>query len=472
MKKLVLTIVSVACFANLATAQVDKAALEARKKELSEGLKKAEAEVKGAPTKPKSHLNYAIALLDVASYPDSTLAGLDIEAPFKALDAISELNKLDAKGSLKKDVAKLYDEKKVYQAFMNIGVLKYQGKDYKTSFRFMSKASEVSPKDTIAAMYTGVVAQLSNNDKAAGDAYEKYVDLGGKDMAILYGLSQIYKNAKNEEKALAVIDKGISLYPDNKDLRNEKFNLLISFNRIDQAIETLEKQPNKDAATYSNLGLLFENKMSGFKDQANKIAEKSSKIGEFQKRIDSQKGQIDAFTDEVKRLKNKLKTTPPKQKASIQQQITLNEADIKEKTKILEGYVADKANAEKTVGDPAANAAQLAELQVKIKEIREKVPAYYENALKLDPTYYDALYQLGALNYNDAAEIKRVVNSMDMETFKKEGKSYEDKIAAKYKEALPYFEKAFEVKKDEDLKEIMKQIYREIKDEAKLQKLN
>lgn len=472
MKKIVLTILTIGFIANVAMAQQDKAAIEAAKKDIADKAKKAEEDVVKNPLKPKSHLNRAIALLDLASFPDSTLSGLDIEAPFKALEAIKEAQKLDPKGSLSKDIQKLYDDKKVYQAFMNIGVIKYQGKNYGTSYKYMAKASEVSPKDTLAAMYTGVVAQLSNNEKGAQTAYESYINLGGKDMAILYGLSQIYKNQKDEQKALAIVDKGIALYPDNKDLKNEKFNLLISFNRIDQAIETLDKQANKDAATFSNLGLLYENKMSGFKDQANKIAEKSTKIGEFQKRIDSQKGQIDAFTDEVKRLKNKLKTTPPKQKASIQQQITLNEADIKEKTKTLEGYIADKANAEKSVGDPAANAAQLAELNVKIKEIREKVPTYYESALKLDPTYYDALYQLGALNYNDAADIKRVVNSMDMETFKKEGKNYEEKIANKYKEALPYFEKAFKIKKDEDLKEIMKQIYRELKDEAKLQELN
>jgi len=472
MKKIVLTILTIGFIANVAMAQQDKAALDAAKKDLSEKAKKAEEDVTKNPTKPKSHLNRAIALFDVASFPDSTLSGLDIEAPFKALDAIKEAQKLDPKGSLAKDIQKLYDDKKVYQAFMNIGVIKYQGKDYKTSYKYMAKASEVSPKDTIAAMYTGVVAQLSNNEKGAQTAYENYINMGGKDMAILYGLSQIYKNQKDEQKAIAIIDKGIELYPTNRDLKNEKFNLLISFNRIDQAIETLEKQSNKDAATFSNLGLLYENKMAGYKDQANKIAEKSSKIGEFQKRIDSQKGQIDAFTDEVKRLKKKLATTPPKQKASIQQQITLNEADIKEKTKVLEGYVADKANAEKSVGDPAANATQLADLTAKVKEIRDKVPAYYESALKLDPTYYDALYQLGALNYNDAADIKRVLNSMDMETFKKEGKSYEEKIANKYKEALPYFEKAFKIKKDEDLKEIMKQIYRELKDEAKLQELN
>jgi hypothetical protein len=67
------------------------------------------------------------------------------------------------------------------------------------------------------------------------------------------------------------------------------------------------------------------------------------------------------------------------------------------------------------------------------------------------------------MSYNDAAEIKRKVNSMDMETYKKDGKAVEEQIAVKYKEALPYFERALVVKKDEDLKEILRQVYRELK---------
>jgi hypothetical protein len=103
------------------------------------------------------------------------------------------------------------------------------------------------------------------------------------------------------------------------------------------------------------------------------------------------------------------------------------------------------------------------ELQVKIAKLREELPGFYLRALEVDANYYDALYQLGAMSYNDAAEIKRKVNAMDMETYKKEGKAVEEQIAAKYKEALPYFERALVVKKDEDLKEILRQVYRELK---------
>ena len=57
---------------------------------------------------------------------------------------------------------------------------------------------------------------------------------------------------------------------------------------------------------------------------------------------------------------------------------------------------------------------------------------------------------MGAFYFNEGAEIKRVVNAMDMETYKKEGKSVEEKLAAKYQQAVPYFERALKVKKDEE----------------------
>ena len=92
-----------------------------------------------------------------------------------------------------------------------------------------------------------------------------------------------------------------------------------------------------------------------------------------------------------------------------------------------------------------------------------EIPSFYERALAIDPSYYDALYQLGAYYFNEGAEIKRLVNAMDMETYKKEGKAVEEKLAAKYQLALPYFERALSVKKDEDLKEIVRQVYLALK---------
>jgi uncharacterized coiled-coil protein SlyX len=479
MKKLVLTLFTVAMAAGSTFAQADKALVEAQKKAILDAVKKSDDEAKKAPLKAKTWLNRAQAYLDLASFPDSTLALIDADASFKALDYINEAVKLDTKdgkkGSTAKDAEKLIDDKKVYQAFMNLGVIKYQGKDFGKSYRYMSKASEINPKDTTASMYTGVVAQLSQMDAQAKVAYEHYLSIGGKDIAIIYGLAQIYKSEKQEDKALALLDEGIKLYPTNKDLKNEKFNALIAFNRIDQAMaqlkKTIESDP-KDAMSLVNLGLLSENKMAGLKDEMNKIQEKSSKVTEAKRKIAAQKDQVDVYLDEVKRTKAKLKTAQLKQKPVIQAQITKFEATVAEQNKALDDLKAELTKQEALVGDADKNKANIDALAEKVKAIRDEVPVYYTKALAIDPTYYDALYQMGALYYNDAAEIKKLVNVMDMETYKKEGKNVEAKYLAKYSEILPFWEKAFSIKKDEDLKEYLKQVYRELKLDTKLAELD
>lgn len=471
MKKVVLTLITVAMAAGSTFAQVDKALVEAQKKSILETVKKTDESVKKAPTKPRLWLERAVAYLELASFPDSTLANTDLDASFKALDYLAEAVKLDTKegkkGSIAKDAEKLLDgREKAYGALMNMGVIKYQGKDYTSSFRYMSKASEIASKDTVSAMYTGVVAQLCQKDAEARAAYEKYMNIGGKDVAIIYGLSQIYKVAKEEDKALALIDKGIEIYPTSKDLKNEKFNMLIAFNRIDQAIsqlkETVSKDP-KDVMNLFNLGLLYENKTNTLKEEANKIADASNKVADARRKIASHKDKAEVYIDELKRTKAKLKTVKSNQKPVIQSQINKLEASIAKDNEELKALEGEKLEAEKAVGDEVANKAKIAELNGKIDALKQETPSFYERALAVDPLYYDALYQMGAFYFNEGAEIKRVVNAMDMETYKKEGKSVEEKLAAKYQQAVPYFERALKVKKDEDLKEILKQVYRELK---------
>jgi tetratricopeptide (TPR) repeat protein len=293
-------------------------------------------------------------------------------------------------------------------------------------------------------------------------------------MAILYGLSQIYKSAKEEDKALALIDQGIAIYPGNKDLKNEKFNMLISFNRIDQAISQLKATvaaDPKDAMSWLNIGLLYENKMNGVLDEVRKIQDKTVKTSEAKRKIAAQKDQVEVYLDEVKRTKAKLKTTPPAKQGPIKAQITKLESTVAEQTKTLDALKGDLAKAEAEVGDEATNKAKIEELGAKVAEFRKDLPGFYTKALEVNENYYDALYQLGAYYFNEAVEIKKKVDNMDMETYKREGKNVEAAVTSKYEQALPYFEKGFKVKKEDDLKEVLKQIYRSLKMDAKLAEL-
>ncbi len=185
MKKLLLSLFTVALAMNASFGQAEKALLDAQKKNISDAIKKSDEEVKKSPLKARSWLNRSQAYLDLALFPDSTLTLTNPEAPFLAYEYANEAIKLDTKdgkkGSVAKEVDQLFADKKYSNAFLNLGVIKYQGKDYRGSLRYMSKASEIAPNDTTNAMYTGVTAQLCQEDKIAQAANGKNMSIGGRD---------------------------------------------------------------------------------------------------------------------------------------------------------------------------------------------------------------------------------------------------------------------------------------------------
>ncbi len=76
---------------------------------------------------------------------------------------------------------------------------------------------------------------------------------------------------------------------------------------------------------------------------------------------------------------------------------------------------------------------------------REKAITNYKKAIELNGEYYDALYNLGAIYYNQAADMTREMVNVPINE-KERYKELEDGSQSLFKEALPYFEKALEVK--------------------------
>jgi predicted Zn-dependent protease len=83
----------------------------------------------------------------------------------------------------------------------------------------------------------------------------------------------------------------------------------------------------------------------------------------------------------------------------------------------------------------------------------------YKKAIELNGNYFEAYYNLGAMHFNTAAEMVNKANDIppnkiaDYEAAKK-------KFEAKFREAVPYLEKALELSpKDVSTMESLKQIY-------------
>lgn len=74
---------------------------------------------------------------------------------------------------------------------------------------------------------------------------------------------------------------------------------------------------------------------------------------------------------------------------------------------------------------------------------------WYKKSIDKNPEYFDALYNLGVDYYNKGADILHTAQDMDLETYKKEGKKVEAEANEVFKQALPYFERAHEVRPDD-----------------------
>lgn len=484
MKKITLALLTILTTAGATFAQVDKLMLEANRKALTEAKKKAdEAVMKKDSLKAKTWLTRGEAYLDFANSRDTVLTKTDPSAVYKAMSFFKKALSIDPASPAKKYLSMVMDKdgkpevegQKMYAAFMDAGINKYQAKDFAGALKDLQTAMVVAPKDTTAAMYTGVIGQMAKNDAAAQVGYEKFLDLGGKDPGMIYALAQIYRSENKEELAIGTINKGIAMHPNNKDLKAEKINMLLGFKRIDAAIKELEvsvEGGSKNVQEVVNLAILYENKANEFDPEIKSYKEQLSKgnVDGLNKKIQAQNEKIGAFNDEIKRLTDKIKKEPKSAATSKRQMADVNSMKV-EANDLLTQLNAEQVQQAASAVNTVEITKKSDEAKAKQLEARAKASNYYIQAIALDPNNYDVNFNLGVMNFNEAVIIKKEVDAMDMNTYKTKGKAIEELATEKFKQALPYFEKAWSLKKEEDLKSSLRSLYQILKMEDKLKEL-
>ena len=488
MKKITLALFAILMTAGAASAQMDKLMVEANRKTISDAVKKADAAVtKKDSAKAKTWLTRGEAYLDLANSQDSVLTKGEPLAAYKAVEFFKKAIALEKDGAAgiaakkyllltyAKDGKPEIEGQKTFSAFMNGGIAKYQAKNFTGAVKDLQMASEISPKDTTAAMYTGVIGQMAKDDAAAKAGFEKFLELGGKDPAMVYALAQIYRNEKNEEKAISTLEKGIALHPNNKDLKSEKINLLLSFKKIDLAIKELESsvaKGNSNPQEVLNLGILYENKAQEFAPEIRSLRETlaDNNVDALKKKIQAQKDKVGAYDEEIKRLTDKIKKDPKSAAASKKQIASVKEMQNEQKAELTKLNEEAAKQASSGVNVEEVNK-KLADLEAKQKEAKESALNFYKKSLDLDPNNYDVNFNLGVMSFNEAVEIKKKVDLLDMAAYKTEGKKIEEQADKKFREALPYFEKAYSIKQEDDLKSSLRSLYQILKMEDKLKAL-
>lgn len=100
---------------------------------------------------------------------------------------------------------------------------------------------------------------------------------------------------------------------------------------------------------------------------------------------------------------------------------------------------------------------------------KDDAAAAYKNAIQAKPDYFDAYYNLGAMYFNEAAEMANKANEIKSNT--EYGKAKE-KFDAKFKESMPYLEKAHELNPEDTNTMIsLKQLYARLNETEKYEQI-
>lgn len=449
-------------FSISASAQVDKLLMEQKKKDKEKSDK--------AITDPKASAKSSTWLDRGKLYDEIArlYTEMDSSAAMVAYDAFKKAVEVDAAkpGKVTKDAQKYLtggtDDTgtNLGTALVKQGAEKFQIKKYADAIKFFTVAQEVNPKDTLAPLYGAYSAMQTQKNDIAATMMESYISKGGKDAGNFALLAQLYRIEKQNDKALKILDKGMEVLPASKaSFKAERVNVLLDMQRLDEAKaglkELIELEP-KNAQYALNLGILNDNEAGQHTAEIRKLKDASKKTGSIERKIKDAEETDKVFADEVKRIAG-LITKQPKN-ADLKRQKTEVEAKQKENKTALEEAKAELAKAKEEIaklGDPTA---KIAELTAKQNTARDAAKDAYNKALAAEPNNYDALFNMGVFYFNEAVEMKAVVDAMDMKDYNAKGKEIEAKVCGKFKQSQPYFTKARAIKEEEQVVETMKNL--------------
>lgn len=133
-----------------------------------------------------------------------------------------------------------------------------------------------------------------------------------------------------------------------------------------------------------------------------------------------------------------------------------NDKDLKGQlinTYIVSDKIEDAKKDLKTLVDAnPTNTANMTNLAIIYDNTGDKENAlkYYNMVLGVDPNNYDVNFNLGVMYFNQAVEIKKEVDAMDMKEYQKTGAAVEKKVCDKMTQAKPYFERCANSDRTED----------------------
>lgn len=464
MKKIILaSVMTVFTTGVYAQGAIDAQLKEAQCKTATDNIAKAEKATQDAKKALKSATWVKLAESQLEMAID---CGKDSTASEKAYNTYLKALEVDkaAGGKGVKDIetAMTGSTSRLYTSLMQQGAGYYNLKNYSKALNLFKLASTTSPKDTIATLYAGIVAQQGQAMDDAKTYFGKFIDQGGKDVAVFYGLSELYRNDKEHAKAVEILKKGIAVNPKDKDLQSSLINAYLGGGMMNEAIEMMKQRvastPNTPenaknlAEDFKNLGTLYENGAGEYEKKIRPLEQDVTQAAkdkiEAEKELANVEGKKSAQEEELKRLTDRLKKEPKNAAsikgsiASVNQMIAAAGAEVDAAKKKIE-------KAAQVAQNNSKNEAELTNLRAKETELKDLAVSNYKKALEIDPSNFDANYNLGVFYFNSAVVAKGAVDRMDMKTYNEKGKAIEEQVCATFTQSKTYFDKCKSLKADD-----------------------
>ncbi len=252
---------------------------EVIKKEIEKVVAKNEKlKAKGKDTEPeeasakslytKATIYQAIALSDNPEY-----RALDENAAQVALDAYKKIMETEKETSPIR-VQTGFKLEEFYGGIINYGGGRYEADDMAGAVDAFYFASFINEQDTIGLRNAFLIAaqeDMTDKVELAGKAIMEK-GTGDRDFFIIY--ANEFRKKDDYEGLLKVAQAGVKLLPQESDMGKLMVEAYSRLERIDEAIELLEKQaennPN-DYVVFANLGIMYDNKGNTEKAQENYI---------------------------------------------------------------------------------------------------------------------------------------------------------------------------------------------------------
>ena len=300
---------------------------------------------------------YYRGLIYQALYKNEKFGNLSSDPLNEALRSYNKALELNPKFEYADDIT---EKKKILaQQFADMGYVNYNLKNFAGALSAYEGVVAIMPNDTSSYFNAALCAERAGNVAKAKQFYTKLDEMQYKDAKMYHSYAQLYLTEGDTTKALEILSRGLSRFPEEKSILITQTNIYISSGKTAEALNAINMAIEKDS-TNANL------------------------------------------------------------------------------------YFAKGTLVEKT------------------EKSKDAAIAAYKKAIELKADYFDAYYNLGALYFNDAAHLANEANSIkDNNQYAKAKAVFE----AKFKEAKPYLEKAWELNpKDQSTMISLKQLYATIND--------